>query len=99
MVDPHPPVEEPSTQTLALVRGLGLVQKVTVKDHHPLAGEPLHLSQYRLDQGGGSPHSRLTKPQMALPVAGQTLCLPVVLEMEVHHPGVLRTRHPVGMMA
>lgn len=70
MVDPHPPMEVPSTQILVLVRGVDLEEKVTVKDHHPLAGEPLHLSQYRLDQGGASPHSHLAKPQMALPVAG-----------------------------
>lgn len=72
---------------------------MTVKDYHPLAGEPLHLSQSRLDQDGGTPHSHTAKPRMALPVAGETLCLPVVLEMEAHNPGGLRTRHPAGMMA
>lgn len=101
MVDPHPRMVEPSTQTLALARGLGLEEKMTVKGHLPLAGEPLHLSQCSMDQDGGTPHSHTAKPQMeiALPVAGETLCLPVILEMEELHPGVLRTRNPAGMMA
>lgn len=99
MVDPHPSMAVSSTRKFAPVRGLGLEKKVTVKDYHPQAGEPLHLSLSRLDQDGGTPHSHSAKHQMALPVAGVTPCLPMVLEMEAHHPGVLRTSHPVGMMA
>lgn len=98
MLDPHPPMEVPSTQTLAPVRGLGLEEKLTVTDHHPLAGESLHLSQSRPDQDGWTPHSHSAKHRMALQVAGETLCLPIVLEMEAHHPGVLRTSLPVGTM-
>lgn len=99
MLDPHPSMEVPSTRKLAPVRGLGLEKKVTVKDHHPLAGEPLRLSLSKLDQDGGTPHSHAAKRRMALPVAGVTLCLKMVPEMEAHHPGVLRKSHPVGTMA
>ncbi len=99
MVYLRPPMDVPSTQTLALVRGLGLEEKVTVKDRHRLAGVPLPLSQSRLDQDGGILRSHSAKPRMALAVAGETLCLPVVPEMEAHQPGVVRKKHPVGMMA
>lgn len=100
MLDPHPSMEVPSTRKLAPVRGLGLEKKMTpMKDRPPLAGEPLHLSLPKLDQDGGTSHSRTAKHQMALPVAGVNLCLPMVPEMEAHHPGVLRKNRPVGTMA
>ncbi|KAF3852269.1 hypothetical protein F7725_005624 [Dissostichus mawsoni] len=81
--------------------GLGLEKRVTVKGYHPLAGEPIHLSLPRLDQDGGTNHSHTARRQMALvvPVAGANLCLPMFLETEANHPGVLRTSHPVGTMA
>lgn len=72
---------------------------MTVKDLHLLAGELLRLSQSRLDQDGATPHSQSAKPQMALLVAGEILCLPVAPKMGVHHPGVQRTSHPTGTMA
>lgn len=72
---------------------------MTVKDLHLLGGELQHLSQSRQDQDGVTPHSHSVKLRMALLVAGEILCLPVVPRMGVPHPGDQRTSHPAGTMA
>lgn len=98
MVDSHQPMEVLSTLTLVVVRDLDLEEKATVKDHHPPAGVLHHLSLYRLDQGGVILNSHSAKPLMAPTVAGEILCLPMVLKMRSHLPGVLKKSHLIGMI-